>query len=88
MPYPTHSATLLIDALNSYVSTDAGNAFVGEMKNDPLGPDYRAVTIDITRPDWRRLQKRLFAAGWRNFGEQEVIHELPEGCFIVVYPSF
>lgn len=88
MSFPTHTATALVEELNSIASANGGNAFVSGLQPDPHGNDYRSVTVDITRHDWHRIYGKLLAAGWRNFGDGGIVHILPENHFLVALPSF
>ncbi len=88
MSYPVQAATALIHQLDSIASANGGNAFVGELQPDAHGPDYRSVVVDITRQDWRRIYPKLLASGWTSYGEGGMVHNLPEGAFVVAMPSF
>jgi hypothetical protein len=87
--YLDHQASLLINQLNLIASANGGNAFLGELEQDPHNSDYWSVSVDITKHDWRRLQPRLLQIGWQRFGRnEEMIHELPNQQFVVARPSF
>ena len=88
MSYPTSLATSLVDQLESIASANGGNAFISGLMPDAHGAEYRQVTADITRTDWRRIYPELLAAGWRGYGEAGLVHPLPEGQFLVVIPQF
>ena len=86
--FPTQTAVTLVDELSTIASAHGGNVFVSGLQPDPHGNDYRAVTVDITRHDWHRIHGKLIAAGWRAFGDGGLVHELPEGNYVVAQPSF
>jgi hypothetical protein len=88
MSYPTSLATTLVEQLDAIASANGGNAFISGLKPDAHGAEYRQVTADITRSDWRRIYPELVAAGWRSYGDGGMVQALPQGHFLVVVPQF
>ncbi|HEU5080055.1 MAG TPA: hypothetical protein VFT72_12650 [Opitutaceae bacterium] len=88
MLYPIEAATKLIDEMTNVASANGGNVFVGPIKDDPRGQDYRRVEVDINRRDWKRLHGKFVELGWTSFGEDSLIHALPYDMFIVAQPVF
>jgi hypothetical protein len=88
MPYPTKNAMLFVNELCAIASRNGAEVFAGALETCAQGEDYRSVTIDVTRSDWRRLQPKLLAAGWKSFGGDTLVHPLPDGTFVISDPSF
>lgn len=86
--YPLESARGLIDELTSIGSKNDGEVFLGVLMDDPHGYDYKRVVVDVTRQHWRQMRGALMAAGWRAFGEESLIHDLPGGSYLLADPSF
>jgi hypothetical protein len=86
--YPNESAQSAIAHLDAIASAGGANVFVSELASDPHGEDYRKVTVDITRQDWRRIHPKLVAAGWSNFGEDSLAYSLPQQHYVIAQPSF
>ena len=86
--YPVETARDLIHTLNFIGSKNGGEIFLGELLDDPHGYDYRRVIVDVTRQHWRQMRGEVLAAGWRIFGEDSLIHELPDGNYLLADPHF
>jgi hypothetical protein len=69
-------------------SKNSGEIFLGSLVDDPHGYDYRRVVVDITRPHWHQMRGPMISMGWRTFGEDGMIHDLPGGNFLLAEPSF
>lgn len=88
MAYPTDVAQRLADELSSVGSRNGGNVYVGGIEANARGEDYRQITVDINRQDWKRLRSTFVGLGWSGFGDDALIHNLPNGTFLVAVPSF
>jgi len=86
--YPIESARDLIRSLTFVGSKNDGEIFLGDLMDDPHGYDYRRVVVDVTRQHWRQMRGTLQLAGWRAFGEESLIHDLPGGSYLLADPNF
>jgi hypothetical protein len=86
--YPMGTARVLIDELTVIGSKNDGEIFLGVLMDDPHGYDYRRVVVDVTRQHWRQIRGAMISAGWRAFGEDSLIHDLPGGNYLLADPSF
>lgn len=88
MLYPLDAASKFLEELSDIASAGGGNVFVGPIREDPRGQEYRYADVDINRRDWKRLHATFVSKGWTSFGEDSVVHSLPGGAFIIAKPSF
>ena len=88
MPYPMELAATLADKMTASASAQACDVFVGNVEDNFRGDDYRCIRVDVTRRDWKRLHSTLIRDGWASFGEDALVHDLPQGKFLIAEPSF
>jgi hypothetical protein len=86
--YPIERAHVLIDELTLIGSKNGGEVFLSALRDDPHGYDYRRVVIDVTRQHWRQMRGAMILSGWHAFGEDSLIHDLPNGNYLLADPSF
>lgn len=86
--YPIEKARVLIQEMTILGSKNEGEIFLGSLMDDPHGYDYRRVVVDVTRQHWRQMNPAMVTAGWRAFGEDSLIHDLPGGNYLLADPSF
>ena len=87
MPYPTRQAALIVSSLNDVAARAGAEVFVGELETCGQGEDYRSVTVDVTASDWRRIQAKLLATGWKPFAGTTLVYSLPDGAFLLIEPN-
>ncbi len=88
MLYPTRNAQLLVKQLGDLATQSGVEVFTGDLETCTQGEDYRSFTVDVTRNDWRRIQPKLLANGWKPFGGEALVYSLPEGTFVIADPNF
>lgn len=88
MSYPSHLAEDLIGKLDNTVSRQGGNVFFGPLSTSPHGEEYRSTRVDVTRQEWHRVKQTAFKEGWRTFGNDSIIFDLPDGCHVVAQANF
>jgi len=88
MSYPIEAAHSLIHDLDVMGSKNDGEIFLGGLVDDPHGYDYRRVIVDVTRQHWHQMRGPMISSGWQAYGEDGLIHHLPDGNFLLAEPSF